>query len=69
MVECAASAFVILKSAGYIAWDPQLGRIVTEADLNDMVAQYRRMDNALPGILADLDRRPAGAKKPWWKVW
>jgi hypothetical protein len=71
MMECATGCFGILEvAAGYIAYDPQLGRIVNTGDLNEMVTQYRRMDRELPGIVADYNPQPSVApKKPWWKVW
>lgn len=70
MMECATGSFEVLRAAAcYIAYDPQLGRIVTGADLATMVTRYRLMDRELPGILAEQRRALAAAKKPWWKVW
>jgi hypothetical protein len=70
MMECAASSLTIVKSAAdYIAFDHQLGRVVTTEDLSAMVAEYKCMDKALPGILADVRQHSAGIKKPWWKFW
>ena len=70
MMECVTDCFEILKTAtGYIAYDPQLGRIVTAADLKEMVARYQEMDRALPEILAQSLGSVNAKKKPWWKIW
>jgi hypothetical protein len=70
MMECAAGCFEILNSlGGFVEYDPQLGRIVTTADLGDMVAVYRRVDRELPGIVAGVRQSASAAAKPWWKVW
>jgi hypothetical protein len=70
MMKCVTDSFKVLKSAaGYVAYDPQLGRIVTATDLSEMVARYRRMDRALPEILAQSRESLSGKKKPWWKLW
>jgi len=52
---------------GYAAYDPQLGRVVTEADIENMLAQYLSVDP--PETPAGLPQSPAPAKKPWWKFW
>ena len=70
MMECATSCSDILRAAAdYTAYDPQLGRVVTTADVTEMVAEYRRMDRELPGILRDYNQASTPTKKPWWKVW
>jgi hypothetical protein len=70
MMECATGSFAVLQvAAGYIAYDPQLGRTVTAADLSEMLAQYRRADGAPPGMLTGDSQSPPAIKKPWWKVW
>jgi hypothetical protein len=69
MMECVTGCFEPLHAAaGYSAFDPQLGRIVTVEDLSRMVAQYRGIDRALPEILAH-NRESTAGKKPWWKIW
>jgi len=66
MMACIKRCIEVLNSvAGFVAYDPQLGRIVTTADIDDMVKQYRQMDSALPVILA----HNRADKKPWWKFW
>lgn len=70
MLECVTGCFETLDAAAhYSAYDPQLGRIVTSADLNQMIAQYREMDRALPEILANNSESRAANKRPWWKLW
>jgi hypothetical protein len=70
IMKCVTDSFEVLKSAaGYVAYDPQLGRIVTATDLSEMVARYRKMDDALPEILAQSRESLSGKKKPWWKLW
>ncbi len=70
MMECVTGCFEMLNAtAGYHAYDPQLGRIVTSADLNEMVAKYRGMDSALPEVLARSRESLAARRKPWWKLW
>ena len=70
IMKCVTDSFEVLKSAaGYVAYDPQLGRIVTATDLNEMLARYRKMDDAHPGILAQSRESLSGKKKPWWKLW
>jgi hypothetical protein len=51
----------LLAAEGYVTYDPQMGRIIASADVDEMAALYRGMDDKLPGILA--------ATKPWWKFW
>lgn len=55
---------VFHRTAGYLAYDPQLGRIVTPADVGDMLGFYRGMNDRLPDLL---HRIPG--KRPWWKFW
>jgi hypothetical protein len=50
------------KAADYSAFDPQLGRLVTPADLREMTALYRGVDRAQPQLRAP-------SRKPWWKLW
>lgn len=54
----------------YAAYDPQLGRVVYIGDLEEMLRQYRGVDQALPEISrqqAQPGPPSAAAKKPWWK--
>jgi len=53
---------ILRDKAGYSCFDPQLGRLVTRADLPLMAAEYRGMDRVLPAIAAS-------TRKPWWKFW
>jgi hypothetical protein len=70
MMECVTGCFEALNAAaGYRAHDPQLGRIVTAADLKEMVARYREMDRALPEILSQSRESLTARRKPWWKFW
>ena len=70
MIKCVTDSFEVLKSAaGYIAYDPQLGRVVTAKDSSEMTGEYRRMDRALPEILAQSRDSLSGKMKPWWKFW
>jgi hypothetical protein len=52
------------EERGYVAFDPQLGRVVTVTDLDRIAHQYRGMDKSLP-TLRSHDSKP----KPWWKFW
>jgi hypothetical protein len=70
MMVCMTGCFEPLNvAAGYTAYDPQLERVVTSTDLNEMVALYRGMDRALPEILAQSSDSLSGKKKSWWKPW
>lgn len=70
MVTCVCDCVEVLNQGfGYIAYDPQLDHFVSAIDLADMIATYRGMDRALPGILAQSARSSAQRKKPWWKIW
>jgi hypothetical protein len=70
MMECVTGSFETLYAAArYSAYDPQLGRLVTSADLNEMVVQYRDVDRALPQILAQSRQSLDAKKRPWWKLW
>jgi hypothetical protein len=53
---------VLEKEAGLLAYDPQLDRMITAADVTAMYEQYRATDSVLPQI------RGLG-NKPWWKFW
>lgn len=70
MMECATSSIEVLNAAaGYLAFDPQLGRVVTAADREEMVASYRGMDGALPEIIVQGRESLTTKKEPWWKLW
>jgi hypothetical protein len=69
LMECVTGCFEPLQAAaGYIAFDPQLGRVVASADLGGMMTQYQRVDDALeiPHISSE---GIAGGKRSWWKFW
>jgi hypothetical protein len=61
-IECCLSACRELR--GYETYDPQLGRVVTVADLDRMAQQYRAVGEALPHL-----RGHAAKAEPWWKFW
>ena len=64
LLDCAIGCLDTLNAIGdYHAYDPQLGRLVARADLNQMIGQYGRVDGAFPEV-----RAQAGGKKPWWKI-
>ena len=67
MMQVAALCIEALeKEAGFVAYDPQLDRVVRYSDLASSLAAYREMDRRLP----ELTRRAGGAmRKPWWKFW
>jgi len=70
MMKCVAGCLQIVEAtADYVAYDPQLGRIVAAADLGEMVAQYRYMGKARAGILPHTTQSSTPARKPWWKIW
>jgi hypothetical protein len=63
-LSCLRACVAVLGAErGYAAWDPQLGRAITPADLDGMVRQYRDVDPILPML------RKKVAAKPWWKFW
>jgi len=55
---------VFHRAAGYLAYDPQLGRIVTRANVGEILGIYRGMNDRLPEML-----HPSPRKRPWWKFW
>lgn len=71
MMEFVAGSFAVLEAAaGYVPFDPQLGRLVTKADLEGMLALYRKVDIAT--LRLDIEEgliEVPGTKKPWWKFW
>jgi hypothetical protein len=70
MMACVTGCLAPLKAAtGYSAYDPQLERVVSAADVDAMVAQYRGMDRLLPEILEEGRESLTAAKRPWWKFW
>jgi hypothetical protein len=65
MMECVKCCLNVgHEHCGYVAYDPQLGRLVTADDADAIVHVYGGMDEALPGI-----QDKALYKKPWWKFW
>jgi len=58
---------IVTQETGFLAYDPQLERLVTESDLSGMQSQYREMDRHLPDIV----QRGAGSNpaRPWWRFW
>ena len=68
MMTVVAECIDCLGDAGFVAYDPQFGKIVTTADLGAMAAQYRDTDRVLPELVRDTRKRRAAAK-PWWKFW
>lgn len=49
-----------LQPLGFAAFDPQLDRIVTRADLPTQLAAVKDTNEALPQALS---------AKPWWRFW
>jgi hypothetical protein len=67
MMQLAALCIEVLeKDAGFVAYDPQLDRVVRHSDLANSLAAYREMDRLLPELTRH-DGRPK--RKPWWKFW
>jgi hypothetical protein len=62
MLQCVRECVDLLRVEGYAAWDPQLNRVITPADLDAMIRQYREVD---PVLLTFRQKE----KKPWWKFW
>jgi hypothetical protein len=54
------------ESAGYVAYDPQLGQFVTAADLEAMIFQYQAVRALMISQTSPRDGLPT---KPWWKFW
>lgn len=62
MIDCVFGGLAAINTvARYVAYDPQLGRTVTAADLKEMTGMYRRIDRVFPEVRA--------SRKPWWKFW
>jgi len=68
MMRIAAECVEGLADEGFVAFDPQLDKIVTLADFTAMTAQYRDTDKVLPHIVRDA-RSQRSTTKPWWKFW
>ena len=69
LMECVVGCMRVLgTSAGLVAYDPQLGRIVGPSDLDAMVVQYGKVNEVFPGGLAQDESGVAG-RGPWWKFW
>jgi hypothetical protein len=70
MLDCVRACFHVLKiNGGYIAYDPQIGRVIAEEDLYEMARQCAAMDDALPEILAKIPNAVPEKKRSWWKIW
>ena len=62
---------ILFREAGYVAYDPQLGRIVNpERDLGEAIPGYERIVRDLPRLTEDATHgtRPLEAR-PWWRFW
>jgi hypothetical protein len=58
------------REVGYVAYDPQLSRVVeTEDDRVAALATYVPMVAALPGMAMRAARKIEKQKKPWWRFW
>jgi hypothetical protein len=69
LMECVVGCMRVLgTSAGFVAYDPQLGRIVGPSDLDAMVAQYGHVNEVFPVVIAHDESGVAG-RRPWWKFW
>jgi hypothetical protein len=69
MMAVVAACIDCLAEAGFVAYDPQVDKIITTADLGSMAAQYRDTDRVLPEIIRDSKKRRSQSVKPWWKFW
>ena len=70
IMTCVTDCFApLMTAAGYIAYDPQLGRVVTIADADAMVTQYRSMDRLLPEIVQEGRESLRAKGGRWWKFW
>ena len=64
-MECLMGCLNLCREyCGYVAYDPQLGRVVTADDSDAIAAVYRGIDKHYQ----DLAGKPPD-KKPWWKFW
>jgi len=67
MMQLAALCIEVLeKEAGFVAYDPQLDRVVHHSELANSLAAYREMDRRLPELTRRAGRQ---MRKPWWKFW
>ena len=68
MMDCVRCCMEVLAAVvGYVAYDPQLGRVVAAEDIDEMVSRYRSMDRTLPEMVSSAGK--AAAQRPWWKLW
>jgi hypothetical protein len=58
-----------LQSRGFIAFDPQLNRIIGAGDLEMMVTHYQRVDQKLPSIVGEVEQILQKIRKPRWMLW
>ena len=59
----------LTNEGGFVAYDPQLERIVRVNDLSDALTQYHDMDRHLPDMIAAASREKTRVRRPWWKIW
>jgi hypothetical protein len=58
---------VFRSEAGYVAYDPQLERVVSRiSDMPDVLRSYGRGRRVVEKLSNELH---AKAQKPWWKLW
>jgi len=69
MFRCVTGGIAVVHElTDYVAFDPQMERVVTASDFNDIVIQYQRVDQA--SVLKSLAFGPDPISgKPWWKFW
>jgi hypothetical protein len=67
MMSVVGECLDTLAEVGFVAYDPQFGKIVTRQDFVGMKAAYRDTDRVLPKLRRDAAARRA--PKPWWKFW
>lgn len=65
MMRLALDCVETLEGQGFVAYDPQLDRVVTANDIEVTLEQYRQVGKAARlAILGAGDK-----KKRWWKFW
>jgi len=60
---------ILSEEGGFVAYDPQLGRVINPDDTQSILTAYNSVDGALPDILKSVADSEGGSKKPWWKFW
>jgi hypothetical protein len=65
LMECIRFCLSVCQDeCGYVAYDPQLGRVVGIGDVERIAEQYRGVGKVLPGLRGDGQKT-----KAWWRFW